>query len=279
MEKININIGNDIAHYFSTNSEGEDAHFYPGNGLPNGVYKPFLNLLAEKYNLTSLAFRATWENAPIQNNQVDWHTYADDLICFLDSKYDKPIIGIGHSQGAVATIIAAAKRPDLFKSLYLIEPVSVSKFEEICISLVPYFFKKKTEPFKSTLKKQAVWKSPDEYFEFLKNNKGFKRINEENLKLFAKESLTFKAESHYELAFPVDWEVANYGLPICLDKYLQKLTVPHKIILGKPSFFLSEKTRVKLKEIVRGKIAINSHYGHLIPLEAPQFCAEEIFKS
>lgn len=41
MIKTEIDIHNEIAHYFTMNSNGEEAHFYPGNGLPVGVYQPF----------------------------------------------------------------------------------------------------------------------------------------------------------------------------------------------------------------------------------------------
>ena len=278
MKKENITVNAQLAYYFSINSLGDDAHFYPGNGLPNGVYKPLLNLLSNKYNLTSLAYRASWENSGPQNNQVNWNSYADDLIAYLEQKYKNPIVGIGHSQGATATIIAAAKRPDLFKELFLLEPVSVTTFDELYIGLLPYFIKKKREPFKSALQKKFKWANIAEYYEFIQSSKGFKRIKPENLQVFAEESLKVANNGGFELVFPVDWEVANYALPLNINEHLKKLEIPHKIILGKPSFFTTEKVRTKWNDFVKGEIVINNNYGHLIPLEAPEFCAEKIIK-
>jgi len=276
MTKEEIDIQNEIAHYFSLLSNGEEAHFYPGNGLPVGVYQPLLQQLTNKYNISSLAFRASWKNAPAQNQQVNWHVYADDLIAFIEKKYSQPIVGIGHSQGANATIIAAAKRPDLFKELYLIDPVSVSNFEALWISYVPYAIKKKLEPFKSALKKKNIWQQPEEYYNFLRKSKGFKRISDENLQLFTAQSLNEMAPNKHQLIFPVDWEVANYALPNSLDNYIQKIEIPHKIIMGKPSVFLNTKVRANWQKIVKGEIVVNKNYGHLIPLEAPDYCAEQI---
>jgi pimeloyl-ACP methyl ester carboxylesterase len=278
MERENIYLQKHLAHYFfnDKNIQGEKAHFYPGNGLPTGVYKPLLNFLSEKYNLTSLAFRASWENSPEQNNQVNWNVYADDLISYLEKKYTEPIVGIGHSQGATATIIAAYKRPDLFKEIFLIEPVSVSKIDEVKLTLVPYFIKKKMEPFKSALKKKSIWDSPNEYLEFIESSKGFRRINKENLKILVEESLSQMVDGKFKLIFPVDWEVSNYALPKFLDKYVGKLVIPHKIIIGKPSLFLTTAVRKKWAKIVKGEIIVNNDFGHLIPLEAPEYCAEQI---
>lgn len=278
LKKENIYLNKHLAHYHSLNTKVlcEKAHFYPGNGLPIGVYMPLLNNLAEKYNLTSLAFRASWENSHKQHSPTDWNVYADDLISFLEKKYTDPIIGIGHSQGATATIIAAYKRPDLFKAIFLIEPVSVSKIDEIKLKLVPYFVKKKIEPFKSALKKKSIWESPDEYLKFLENRKGFRRINKEYLKIVAEGSLEPVADGRYKLIFPVDWEVSNYALPPNLDKCVKNLIIPQKIITGKPSLFLSTEVRKKWTKIVQGEIIFNNDFGHLIPLEAPDYCAEQI---
>jgi len=279
LNKKEIQLNNEVAFYYSIENVGTDAHFFPGNGLPIGVYKPLLDLLSKKFKLTSLAFRASWKNSKKQNKQVKWEVYANDLINFIEKKYQEPIIGIAHSQGANATIIAASKRPDLFKELYLIDPVCVTKFEQKWISLVPYILKKNMEPFKSSLKKKSVWNNPEEYFLHLQKSKGYKRIKEENLKLFANESLTLNNENKYELIFPKDWETANYALPINFEKELKSLKIPYKIILGKPSVFVSKKVRSNWNEFAKENIVVNTNFGHLIPLEAPEFCFEQIEKT
>ena len=150
-EKLTTKIKGFDATYYKLNKEGDEAHFYSGNGLPIGVYQPLLELISTKYCITNLSFRATWDKMSHAKNQIIWETYADDLIEFIENHYDKPIVGLGHSQGGNATIFAAYKRPDLFKELIIIDPVSVTKSQEIRIKLIPYFIKKHLEPFKSTL--------------------------------------------------------------------------------------------------------------------------------
>lgn len=265
------------ALYFMDDSRGEVAHFYPGNGLPVGVYQPLLDILAEKYQLTSLAYRAQWPDAKAQKGQVRWSLYADDLIDFLEAHYSEPIIGMGHSQGGYATIVAAAKRPDLFKELILIDPASVSKFNELLLGLIPYPIKKWFDPYKSALKKKAIWESPAAYLATLQSNRAYKRIPPENLEIFAENSLE-PENGHYKLAFPIDWEVSNFALPTNLDRYIKQLKVPYRFILGKPSVFSSDKVRSSWKKVVTGPITVNSQYGHLIPLEAPEYCAAQILE-
>ncbi|MFO1365137.1 MAG: hypothetical protein U1E92_02055 [Moraxella osloensis] len=108
----------------------------------------------------------------------------------LAERDGKPVIGIGHSQGATATTIAAAKRPDLFSALYLLEPVTFTNQQGKLYSLpVPRMVKMTREPFKSTQVKQADWPSVDAYYQFLRRHKAYKRITDEHLLTYAKNSL------------------------------------------------------------------------------------------
>jgi pimeloyl-ACP methyl ester carboxylesterase len=266
------------AIFYKLNNDGENAHFYSGNGLPIGVYHPLLEIISKKYCITSLSFRATWDKMGNAKNQTNWETYADDLIAFIENHYDKPIVGLGHSQGGNATIIAAYKRPDLFKELIIIDPVSVTKSQEIRIKLIPYFIKKHLEPFKSTLKKQTIWETETELYNFLRKSPIYKRIKNENLKIFAKNSLENK-NGKLQFIFPKNWEAANYALPNNIDSIITNLKMPIKIIAGKPSVFFNQKVRKKWKKnFTEKQFIVNDHFGHLIPLEAPEFCAEMILK-
>jgi pimeloyl-ACP methyl ester carboxylesterase len=278
-EKLTTKIKGFDATYYKLNNEGDEAHFYSGNGLPIGVYQPFLELISTKYSITNLSFRATWYKRSNAKNQINWETYADDLIEFIENHYVKPIVGLGHSQGGNATIVAAYKRPDLFKELIIIDPVSVTKSQEIRIKLIPYFIKKHLEPFKSTLKKQTIWETETELFNFLRKLPTYKRINDENLSIFAKNCLENK-NGKLQLIFPVDWEAANFALPINLDSIIANLKIPIKIIAGKPSVFFNQKIRKNWKKILtEEQFIVNNNFGHLIPLEAPEFCGEMVLKN
>ena len=151
-----INIDDQQARYYdlstlntSVDKEVKRAktHFYGGNGFTVGVYQPLLKELAADFNISSLAMRGYWYDKP-QSRRLTREQDADVLIQFLEDTQDAPIIGIGHSQGATATAIAAAKRPDLFSQLYLIEPVTFTKAQTLLYNLLPRRLKLTREPFK-----------------------------------------------------------------------------------------------------------------------------------
>lgn len=284
MDEQRINLNGKNAKYYNIKnpSASQTAHFYGGNGFALGVYEPLLSDLAQHLNITALTMRGEWYDKPTADKMTREED-ADVLIEFLQKTQDKPIIGIGHSQGATATTIAAAKRPDLFSALYLLEPVTFTNQQGKLYSLVPRVVKMTQEPFKSTQFKQANWGSVDAYYQFLRRHKAYKRITDEHLLTYAKNSLEVGQSAELTLRFSPQQELANYfGTPLIM-KPLQELIadnkVPVQLIIGKPSMFISQQVRQMWDKFVPNEqITVLNDYGHLLPLEAPELCAKLIFQ-
>ena len=258
------------------NSVRPPAHFYGGNGFTVGAYTPLLETLASGFTLSSLAMRGYWYDKPTSRCLTRAQD-ADMLIEFLEKTQDAPIVGIGHSQGATATAIAAAKRPDLFSQLYLIEPVTFTKTQTRLYNLTPRVLKLTREPFKSTLTKQATWASVAEFYEHLRAQRAYRRISDAHLQVFAENSLEQQADGSYTLLFSPEQELANYfGTPY-IDDALKKLRCPYTIITGKPTLFISDKVRKHWQTFIPAERILSlPDYGHLLPIEAPELCAQVI---
>ncbi|BAV12618.1 alpha/beta hydrolase [Moraxella osloensis] len=284
MEEQRINLNGKNAKYYNIKNPtaSQTAHFYGGNGFALGVYEPLLSDLAQHLNITALTMRGEWYDKPTET-ALTREQDADILIEFLQKTQDKPVIGIGHSQGATATTMAAAKRPDLFSALYLLEPVTFTNQQGKLYSLVPRMVKMTREPFKSTQVKQANWHSVDAYYQFLRRHKAYKRITDEHLLTYAKNSLEAGEQAELTLRFSPKQELANYfGTPLIM-KPLQQLIadnkVPVQLIIGKPSMFISQQVRQMWDTFVpKEQMTVLNDYGHLLPLEAPELCAKLIFQ-
>lgn len=284
MEEQRINLNGKNAKYYNIKNPtaSQTAHFYGGNGFALGVYEPLLSDLAQHLNITALTMRGEWYDKPTADKMTREED-ADVLIEFLQKTQDKPIIGIGHSQGATATTMAAAKRPDLFSALYLLEPVTFTNQQGKLYSLVPRMVKMTREPFKSAQVKQADWDSVDAYYQFLRRHKAYKRITDEHLLTYAKNSLEAGQSAELTLRFSPKQELANYfGTPLIM-KPLQQLIadnkVPVQLIIGKPSMFISQQVRQMWDKFVPSEqMTVLNDYGHLLPLEAPELCAKLIFQ-
>lgn len=271
-----------LAESTNDNAKRANAHFYGGNGFTVGNYQPLLTELATGFDISSLAMRGYWYDKPkarVLTREQD----ADLLIKFLEQTQDSPVVGIGHSQGATATAMAAAKRPDLFSALYLIEPVTFTKSQALLYKLIPRSVKLKRQPFKSALTKQTTWASIDEFYDNLREKSAYRRISDEHLYFFAEQSLIQQNDGRYNVIFSPEQEIANYfGIPY-IDGALKKLaktTVPYQLIIGKPTIFINDKVRNNWRKFVpANQLNIMPENGHLLPIEAPKQCANIILQN
>jgi pimeloyl-ACP methyl ester carboxylesterase len=52
-----------------------------------------------------------------------WNLFAEDLLEWIEAERETGVLAAGHSSGATATALAAARAPDRFEALLLVDPV------------------------------------------------------------------------------------------------------------------------------------------------------------
>ncbi|MEW6285623.1 MAG: alpha/beta fold hydrolase, partial [Chloroflexota bacterium] len=107
---------------FTLGGNGLPLHFLHANGYPPECYKPLLELLKTEYRVFGMYLRPLWDGSKPQDLRT-WHPLSDDLLRFLSDREPGPVIGVGHSVGAVVTLRAALREPGRFRALVLIDPV------------------------------------------------------------------------------------------------------------------------------------------------------------
>jgi pimeloyl-ACP methyl ester carboxylesterase len=95
--------------------------FSHANGFPFSTYRYFLEQLAphEVRGIERLGHGS-------YASSREWPLLADELIDYIQREASSPVVGLGHSLGAVATLFAARKRPALFSQLILMDPPLLS---------------------------------------------------------------------------------------------------------------------------------------------------------
>ncbi len=263
--------------YLHMTGPGEAVHFYHANGFPAGVYKPFLHTLQKQFDVYALHSRATQINAPSPNHK-DWNIYADDLINFLE-KQGKPIIAIGHSMGASSTVLAAIKRPDLFKALVLIEPAMVTFPTSLLLKLAPKKLIRDSKLVKGTANKPDTWASRNDYENYIRKFKGYRQFSKATFDAFIDHGIQ-QVEDQYRLVFHKEWEAHNYTSPPYLMNNLKKLdqlNIPTIAIRGKPNLFFPDKLWTTWQSKQPNAIFLeDTRYSHLFPLEGPEACMKLI---
>lgn len=110
-------------------TSSQTIFFAHSNGFSSRCYSYLFELLAPiKFEYVDVLGLTNTPEA------LTMHTLAEEYIAFIEAKGETSIIGLGHSLGGAILYLAAAKRPDLFKKLILIEPILFGPYKRIPIA-------------------------------------------------------------------------------------------------------------------------------------------------
>ena len=259
---------------FQLDATGPPLHFLHANGYPPECYQPFLELLKTQYHVFGMLLRPLWPDSDPTKIR-DWHPFSDDLLNFLANTNNTPVIGVGHSIGAVVTLRAALRDPGRFRALILLDPVLFVPSRLLIWILVRTMgLGNKVHPkIPGALKRRRHFDDLDLVFRGYRNREVFRYMSDDNLKTYI-EGITRRTEHGYELVYSPEWESHIYltGLrDFDIWRGLPELRVPTLFIRGaETDTFLENAARFVQRKQPRARVETLPQSTHLLPLERPQ---------
>jgi pimeloyl-ACP methyl ester carboxylesterase len=258
---------------FDLDSSGQPLHFLHANGYPPECYRAFLEHLQTQYHVFGMLLRPLWPKSD-PNEFQDWKPFSDDLLQFL-APQSTPVIGVGHSIGAIVTLRAALREPSKFRALILLDPVLFVPSRLI----VWNFFRaiglgNKVYPkIAGALKRRRTFDNLDLVFRGYRSRDVFRYMSDENLRIYI-EGITRNTDHGYELVYSPEWESRIYltGLrDFDIWRDLPKLEVPTLFIRGaETDTFLENAARLVKRKQPKACVETLDKSTHLLPLERPQ---------
>jgi pimeloyl-ACP methyl ester carboxylesterase len=92
-------------------------------GFHGRVWAPLARHLSDRASCWSLDFRGHGDTPPPTGRGFEWEGFADDLLAVVDEVGLDGAVGVGHSKGGAALVMAEARRPGTFAGLWLYEPI------------------------------------------------------------------------------------------------------------------------------------------------------------
>jgi len=123
-EGLSIAIHDPIGASHDPMGDSSDLLFAHATGFHGLVWRPLAQLLAAHHRCWTFDFRGQGMSIAPEDYSFDWNAFGLDVQSVVDAlALDRPI-GIGHSKGATALLMAEIARPGMFRGLYLFEPIT-----------------------------------------------------------------------------------------------------------------------------------------------------------
>lgn len=232
-----------------------------------------------EYKVIAMLQRPLWADSDY-NEIKDWHQLADDMILFFDERGMKNVVGFGHSLGAIVSVLAANKRPDLFSKLILIEPVIFPKIMTTVNHLMPMSIRKKYVPIaKVALRRRDHWSSEQEIFDSYRKKRIFAAMSDESIWDWIKAGIVADDRGGVTLRYTKQWEAHIYATVTNVLDALDNLTIPSYIMRGEKTDVITAKMWRKLNAKYPNERLIEyKNATHLLPIERPDEVAKDILR-
>jgi len=207
-----------------------------------------------------------------------WNFFADDLIEVGEALGLSGAIGVGHSIGGHAVTLAAARQPNLFSRLLLIDPVIFPPEMYVGVVELNHF----------AARRRNQWNSPDEMYERFKDRPPFNAWNPAVLRDYVDYGLLPNPNGEgFILACTPEFEAAsyNYGTATNIYPEIATIQIPVTILRAHRSsdnFTLNMADSPTAPDLASHFAHSTDVYlpdhSHFIPMEAPELVADYVRK-
>jgi len=231
-----------------------------------------------EYHVFGMLLRPLWAEAKPEEID-DWHFFSEDLHVFLSAysfegkTLSEPVIGVGHSIGAIVTLRAALRYPGKFRALVLLDPVL-----HVPEQLVEWRDQREKDPMSHPLIQRAqtrrrTFSDLETVFKGYRKRDVFRYLSDENLRIHI-EGITRKTETGYELIYSPEWETRIYFTSMQdfdIWNSLHNLRIPTLYIRGdETDTFLEDAAKLVKQKQSDARIEVVEKSTHIFPLERPK---------
>lgn len=211
---------------------------------------------------------------------IRWRTFGEDVAAVSTAIGLSGALAAGHSMGGHSLVLAASLAPGAFRELILLDPVIMPESRYGGAITTPHFARKR----------RNRWSSWREMFDRLRPRSPFDGWDVQVLEDYCEHGLLPAPDGDgFVLACPPDIEGSIYEQSLSpeSDIYpeIAKVSVPVTVIRshrptlsGPPIDMMASPTAPDLaSRFERGQDSV-VEYSHFIPMEAPEFVADQILR-
>ncbi len=249
----------------------EKIFFAHANGFPAEVYGELFEELND-YEIKYIPILAHGKY-PLKKSYND---VVPEVIEFIESNYNGPIWGVGHSFGASLISSAAKQKPHLFKGIILIDPVILSKPVRWAMRVFQFFnINHLFHPLaKKSRKRSENFPSKAFVSNKMRAKRIFKNFSEKSFKNYIEHGFK-ETENGVTLRFhkKIETKIFTHHAQINKPIYLK---VPSYFLYATEGEVADSRPIDSIMYLFPNTKFIPLNGGHLFPLEEPERCSKKI---
>ncbi|MFQ5522274.1 MAG: alpha/beta fold hydrolase [Acidimicrobiia bacterium] len=237
------------------------VYFAHGTGFCGGVWRPVIDVL-ENIPCVAWDFAGHGSGPPLEF-PVDWRIFAEQVL----AETEPGGIGVGHSMGSAALVMAQLLDPDRFRFLVLVEPIILPGPPQPLEHPVIDVAVKRRRRFKSREAARAVFAEKEP----------FSGWHPSALDGYLECGLV--GDGPVELACPPELEAEIFRASTNHDTWdrLGEVEIPVLILAGDEGDPLPpDLFRAQAAQFPRAGVEIVPGVGHFLPMEKPELVAERV---
>ncbi|KAF9951815.1 hypothetical protein BGZ70_000839 [Mortierella alpina] len=211
-------------------------------------------------------------NSSVLEKTFDWLTYAKDTLSVIDQLVTEKPLGIGHSFGANAILMAEILRPGTFSAIVAIDPTMFPAHFKIQAPLDDH-------PLANlALRRRDHWKDRAEAKTKLLEKPFFRAWDPETLDIYLEHGMKEVSGKDGSLGVTLKCSKFQEAITFASDgsaihdafERLGEINIPVYIIAGEHSEINTpDLLQMKLEQCKNGSLDIVKDAGHLFPMEKP----------
>jgi len=257
---------------------GPVLHFAHANGFPPGTYRKLIGELTKRHHVVSMSARPLWPDS----NPVglrDWSIFAEDMRAELNIRGLRGIVGVGHSLGAVTSLLAAASDPGLFSAVVAVDPLILTGSYSLFWGTVKAIgMGGRIGLVRGARRRRELWSDRGEAWTTYASKKVFAGWDPEVLDDYLDAGMIELPQGGVRLLYPREWEARIFSVaPHNLWAKLRKVSAPTLFVQGENSDTFLDAARVRVeKEVPASSTAVVADSSHFLPMERPTELAQVI---
>lgn len=251
---------------------GRDLLLSHAAGFHGRVWLPLARALEGSFHCLSYDVRGHGDSEVAGDVSFDWRDLAGDVLAVVDGLGLARPLGLGHSSGATALLLAEAHRPGTFAALYCIEPIGPTTDEPSPPAPdhpMAVRARRRRDVFASRAEAAAVYR----------DKRPLSDLAPDALHAYVEHGFATSDDGTVRLACRPENEARMYAHGFAHDAFrrLPDVRCPVVLARGGASTTIGDEALARWAErLPQGRTEVLGGLGHLAPLEDPSGVASAV---